>query len=215
MITFQLLSKDGSSLDDAEVLSGRWQAYVEGFVSDAETPGVPAAKVRRPFLRRYVGSTSIDTTSRFYLYLYLYLSLAPPTHYRNRSLPASTTATTAAGSGSGAGAGVGAGAAGTRAGGAGAEQDFYARGGLEIKVCVRTYRLFYVSRTEDVLWRTPPAAETERANARDAARDAARMRWLEKFTFTTAGRSSLAGGVGVGGGGGGVTSTPSEVTGLE
>ena len=56
MITFQLLSKDGSSLDDAEVLSGRWQAYVEGFVSDAETPGVPAAKVRRPFLRRYVGS---------------------------------------------------------------------------------------------------------------------------------------------------------------
>jgi paired amphipathic helix protein Sin3a len=56
MITFQLLSKDGSSLDDAEVLSGRWQAYVEGFVSDTETPGVPAAKVRRPFLRRYVGS---------------------------------------------------------------------------------------------------------------------------------------------------------------
>ena len=54
MITFQLLSKDGSSLDDAEVLSGRWQAYIEGFVSEAETPGVPAAKVRPPFLRRYV-----------------------------------------------------------------------------------------------------------------------------------------------------------------
>jgi paired amphipathic helix protein Sin3a len=52
MITFQLLSKDGSSLDDAEVLSGRWQAYVEGFVSEAETPGVAATKVRRPFLRR-------------------------------------------------------------------------------------------------------------------------------------------------------------------
>ena len=54
MITFQLLSKDGSSLDDAEVLSGRWHAYVEGFVSDAETPGVPTTKVRRPFLRRSV-----------------------------------------------------------------------------------------------------------------------------------------------------------------
>jgi paired amphipathic helix protein Sin3a len=54
MITFQLLSKDGSSLDDAEVLSGRWHAYVEGFVSDAETPGVPTSKVRRPFLRRWV-----------------------------------------------------------------------------------------------------------------------------------------------------------------
>ena len=54
MITFQLLSKDGSSLDDAEVLSGRWQAYVEGFVSEVETPGVPTSKVRRPFLRRSV-----------------------------------------------------------------------------------------------------------------------------------------------------------------
>ena len=43
MITFQLLSKDCLSLDDAEVLSGRWQAYVEGFVSDVESPGVPTA----------------------------------------------------------------------------------------------------------------------------------------------------------------------------
>jgi hypothetical protein len=54
VMTFQLLSKDGSSLDDAEVLSGRWQAYVEGFVSEVETPGVPVVKVRRPFLRRSV-----------------------------------------------------------------------------------------------------------------------------------------------------------------
>ena len=52
MITYQLLSKDGSSLDDSEVLSGRWHAYVEGFVSEVETPGVPTTKVRRPFLRR-------------------------------------------------------------------------------------------------------------------------------------------------------------------
>jgi paired amphipathic helix protein Sin3a len=60
MITFQLLSKDGSSLDDAEVLSGRWHAYVEGFVSDAETPGVPTSKVRRPFLRRSVITHSLS-----------------------------------------------------------------------------------------------------------------------------------------------------------
>ncbi len=58
MLTFQLLSKDGSSLDDAEVLSGRWQAYVEGFVSETETSGVPASKVRRPFLRRSVVTPS-------------------------------------------------------------------------------------------------------------------------------------------------------------
>ncbi|KAI0302797.1 hypothetical protein B0F90DRAFT_1627282 [Multifurca ochricompacta] len=134
MITFQLLSKDGSSLDDAEVLSGRWQGYVEGFVSEVETPGVSVLKVRRPFLRR--------------------------------SLPATmSTAVSAVSAG---------------------EQSFCARGGLEIKVCVRTYRLFYVSRTEDVLWRIPSNAERERANARFAVRNAARVRWLEKFTFATA-----------------------------
>jgi hypothetical protein len=82
MITFQLLSKDGSSLDDAEVLSGRWQAYVEGFVSDAETPGVPAAKVRSPFLRRYVHHHPSPLLSRSIItsiYLSIYLSISPLT----------------------------------------------------------------------------------------------------------------------------------------
>jgi paired amphipathic helix protein Sin3a len=155
MITFQLLSKDGSSLDDAEVLSGRWHAYVEGFVSDAETPGVPTNKVRRPFLRR-----SVITLLIIYI---RYRSLSP------RSLPTSATtrARTTAGSGTDTGTG----------------HDFYARGGLEIKVCVRTYRLFYVSRTEDVLWRTPSSAENERAKARLAVREATRARWLEKFSL--------------------------------
>jgi len=163
-------------------------------VSEAETPGVAATKVRRPFLRR--------------------------------SLPASTTTTTTTAAAAGGGSGGGGGAAsprtgaGTRAG----QQDFYARGGLEIKVCVRTYRLFYVSRTEDVLWRTPSIAETERANARLAAKDEARMRWLEnfleKFTFTTpttATRSvagTSTGGVGVGVGVG-VAPASSEVAVLE
>ena len=63
MITFQLLSKDGSSLDDAEVLSGRWQAYIEGFVSDVETPGVATTKVRRPFLRRCAPSSTFFSSS--------------------------------------------------------------------------------------------------------------------------------------------------------
>jgi paired amphipathic helix protein Sin3a len=161
MITFQLLSKDGSSLDDAEVLSGRWQAYVEGFVSETETPGVPTSKVRRPFLRR-----SVTHPSYHHLYIYI-LTIA------NRSLPASALATT-----TGAGAGT--------------RPDFFARGGLEIKVCVRTYLLFYVSRTEDVLWRVPSSAESERASERLAGRDAARTRWLEKLSF---GRPGPAGGV--------------------
>jgi hypothetical protein len=48
---------------------------------------------------------------------------------------------------------------------------------------VRTYRLFYVSKTEDVLWRTPSSAENERAKARLAVREATRAQWLEKFTL--------------------------------
>ncbi|KAH9983794.1 hypothetical protein BJV74DRAFT_878832 [Russula compacta] len=167
MITFQLLSKDGSSLDDAEVLSGRWQAYVEGFVSEAETPGVPATKVRRPFLRRSVHLPTPHPP------LFLCALLSPSlghTHHRkygNRSLPTTATMT------------------GTTTTTPAAGHDFYARGGLEIKVCVRTYRLFYVSRTEDVLWRTPSAAESGRASARLDTRDAARTQWLEKFTFAS------------------------------
>lgn len=88
-----------------------------------------------------------------------------PLTIANRSLPTSVTATTGSGAGTSAG------------------HDFYARGGLEIKVCVRTYRLFYVSRTEDVLWRTPSSAENERAKARFAVREAIRVRWLENFTL--------------------------------
>lgn len=32
-ITVQLLGKDDSSFDDSEVLTGRWQAYIESFVT--------------------------------------------------------------------------------------------------------------------------------------------------------------------------------------
>jgi paired amphipathic helix protein Sin3a len=70
MITYQLLSKDGSSLDDSEVLSGRWHAYVEGFVSEAETPGVPTTKVRRPFLRRSVIDPSKPPPPSLLIYIY-------------------------------------------------------------------------------------------------------------------------------------------------
>jgi hypothetical protein len=53
-ITFQLLSKDSLSLGDAEVLSGRWHAYVEGFASDAGTPG-RTHKKSPPLIPKKVG----------------------------------------------------------------------------------------------------------------------------------------------------------------
>lgn len=32
-MTVQLIGKDDSSFDDSEVLTGRWQSYIESFVS--------------------------------------------------------------------------------------------------------------------------------------------------------------------------------------
>ncbi|CCL98034.1 uncharacterized protein FIBRA_00028 [Fibroporia radiculosa] len=91
-VTVQLLGKDDSSFDDSEVLTGRWQAYIDSFVNDEVTKDVPTSvSSRRPFLRR---------------------SLDPE---------AATT-------------------------------DIVVRGGLDVRICVRTYRLFFVSGTEDALW---------------------------------------------------------------
>ena len=64
MITLQLLGKDGSSLDDTKVLSGRWQAYVEGFVSEGETPGVPALPDPRRSVTHPTTTSSLDIQYR-------------------------------------------------------------------------------------------------------------------------------------------------------
>ena len=61
----------------------------------------------------------------------------------------------------------------------GGQPDVIARGGLEIKVCVRTYRLFYVSGTEDFLWRTFSKEEAERAAAKLQAKKSIRQKWIE------------------------------------
>ncbi|KAG2133334.1 hypothetical protein DEU56DRAFT_739119 [Suillus clintonianus] len=53
-----------------------------------------------------------------------------------------------------------------------------ARSALETKVCVRTYRLFFVSGTEDFLWRIP-SKEDAVCDGRESAR-VRREQWLEK-----------------------------------
>ena len=40
------------------------------------------------------------------------------------------------------------------------------RSGLEIKVCVRTYRMFFVSNTEDFLWREWTSTDAETVDRR-------------------------------------------------
>ncbi|KAF9525755.1 hypothetical protein CPB83DRAFT_859047 [Crepidotus variabilis] len=120
MITFQLIGKDDSSYDDTEVLTGRWQAYIDAFVSGESTDGVSQNHVRRPFLRRNLPESVKD---------------APP--------------------------------------------DVSSQDGLEIKVCVRTYRLFYVSHTEDFMWKSRSKDEMERASRPLKSRNRKRKAWID------------------------------------
>ena len=50
--------------------------------------------------------------------------------------------------------------------------------GLEIKVCVRTYRLFYVSCTEDFLWKYRSKEEMEKNAHSLSKRNGLRREWL-------------------------------------
>jgi len=52
--------------------------------------------------------------------------------------------------------------------------------GLEIRVCVLTYRLFYVSNTEDFLWRIPDPQEVRDASAKLDVRTAERRKWIAR-----------------------------------
>ncbi|KAF5380136.1 hypothetical protein D9615_006181 [Tricholomella constricta] len=119
-MTVQLIGKDDSSFDDSEVLTGRWQAYIDSFVSNETTEGVSPSKIKPPFLRRNL----------------------PP---------------------------------GVRD----AQPNVLTRDGLEIKICVRTYRLFFVSKTEDFLWKISTREETRKAAEHLQAREKLRRRWLE------------------------------------
>ena len=53
--------------------------------------------------------------------------------------------------------------------------------GLEIKICVRTYKTFYVSHSEDFLWREWSAKELEQLPKRVDKRTQAAKQWLERF----------------------------------
>ncbi|KAJ7104329.1 histone deacetylase complex, SIN3 component [Mycena belliarum] len=122
LMTFQLIGKDDSSFDDSEVLTGRWQLYINSFVSSEATEGVPASRARRPFLRKFVN-----------------LALAV-----QDALPNVAT------------------------------QD-----SLEIKICVRTYRLFYVSKSEDYLFRLRTVEEVAAATKQLERKASFRRKWLE------------------------------------
>ena len=59
------------------------------------------------------------------------------------------------------------------------QPDVVTQDGLEIKICVRTYRLFFVSKTEDFLWKISGWEETSKASKRLKERNILRQKWLE------------------------------------
>ncbi|KAI0674609.1 hypothetical protein C8Q78DRAFT_1015738 [Trametes maxima] len=122
-ITIQLIGKDDGTYDDSEVLNGRWQSYIESFVSHHYTAGVPSSStIRRPFLLR----TKIPAPS-------------------------------------------------------GGMPEILARAGLQIRVCVRTYRLFFVSHSEDIMFRLSSARERADARKLVEKRNVKRSKWLEEY----------------------------------
>lgn len=63
--------------------------------------------------------------------------------------------------------------------------------GLEIKVCLRTYRMFYVSRTEDVMWKFRGKEEMEKLSVQLRARNRLRRRWMENEKEEASGKTGL------------------------
>ena len=61
-----------------------------------------------------------------------------------------------------------------------AQLDMITQDGQEIKVCVRTYRLFYVPNKEDYLWKFRSKAEMEVTAVNLKKRNKLRKRWLEQ-----------------------------------
>lgn len=120
-MTFQLIGKDDSSFDDSEVLTGRWQSYIDSFVSNEVTEGVSASRPRRPFMRKNL-----------------------PAAVRNAS------------------------------------PNIVTQDGLEIKICVRTYRLFYVSASEDYLFKLRTSEDMEAASKQLDKKNALRRKWLKE-----------------------------------
>lgn len=57
---------------------------------------------------------------------------------------------------------------------------------MEIKVCVRTYRLFFVSGTEDYLKTRVSGDEIKDVKERLAKKEAARRLWINKILETDA-----------------------------
>ncbi|KAJ8087508.1 hypothetical protein PM082_006339 [Marasmius tenuissimus] len=135
-ITVQLIGKDDSRFENSEVLTERWQTYIDSYVSEDTSAGVPTTKPKSPFLRRNLPP-----------------SLPTPEiqdEASTGSAPASPSPPL---------------------------PTVLAQDNLEIKICVRTYRLFFVPGTEDYLFTIQDLETTQKSLAHIKVRDELRRKW--------------------------------------
>ena len=59
------------------------------------------------------------------------------------------------------------------------EASVVVRPGIEIKVCIRTYRLFYVTHSEDSAWKQQTPEELARISKSLETRNRQRHKWLQ------------------------------------
>ena len=68
MLTFQLLGKDDASFDDVDVYTGRWQAYIDSFVSVSCSVQIDEEVIdRKPRMRQQEASPMSKSSPPSYL----------------------------------------------------------------------------------------------------------------------------------------------------
>lgn len=139
MTTIQLLGKDDTRTDDSEMLAERWQAYVDSFVSvRLHEPAIDPCSInlnRSPESHhrwRTTGPRQASVPSEVRVHILCDSTITDS--YFVRNIPASAMVSTPA---------------------------VLARGALETRICIRTYRLFFVWDTEDFLWRIPSGHDAD------------------------------------------------------
>ncbi|KAG8924574.1 Transcriptional regulatory protein sin3 [Tulasnella sp. 418] len=163
-IQIQLLAKEDASTDEAETITDRWKQYMASYVLRHETEGLPG-HVSPPLLSRSLLRINSETPSEE----------AAPTVDASTNSPQTT-------------AGIPAPAAMTpKAKSSGptlSQFRFKSKSGIAIKVCVRTYRMFFESSGEDWFFRKRTDAEEQSLLSKMSEREADRAEkwkaWYQK-----------------------------------
>ena len=65
------------------------------------------------------------------------------------------------------------------------EDTLHSTGSLALRVCMRTYKLFYVANTEETMWRTTSKEESDKATRNLEAHNSRKKKWLPSLPSQT------------------------------